>query len=103
MSIIAQDMLQVAPYYLLDSNSSVADILFFDPRSAEVAYGTGAQGEFKSNITDNSALMTLVVHYLNTQLGSVKTCVALRPYDSFAILVMTCLRRTKGQPILAVP
>ncbi|KAL3156559.1 hypothetical protein ABBQ38_000849 [Trebouxia sp. C0009 RCD-2024] len=55
-----QEMLQVAPYYLLDSNTSVADILFFDPTSPEDDYASEAQGAFRSNTTDNSALMTLV-------------------------------------------
>lgn len=82
-------MIQVAPYYLLDSNSNVADTLYFDPASAElsdleVAYGTGVQGEFRSNMTDNSALMTLVVHYLNLHFISV----SLTHYGSFAILTM---------------
>ena len=63
--MIVQDMIQVAPYYLLDGNSSVADILLFDAASTEVAYGTGAQAGFRSNTTKNSALVTLVVNHIN--------------------------------------
>lgn len=94
MSVILQDMLQVAPYYLLDNSTSVADILFFDPASADVTDGGATQGELRSNTTDNSALMTLVVHYLKLQTIVVNTCVSLMPCGSLPYRQCTCLLET---------
>ena len=89
MVYIAQEMLRVAPYYLLDTNASVADILTFDPASAEIFGADAAQGDFRSSTTDTSALMTLVVHY---QLADrcYQPCVtgSLRPNGLFAALTM---------------
>ena len=58
-----QELLQTVPYYLLDSNSTVADILFGD-QNAVIHSADLAQGVFRSNSTDNMALVTLMVRHL---------------------------------------
>ena len=55
-----QDTLKAAPYYLLNANTSLADILLLNGTSVK-QNGDTVQGTFNSKNTSNMALVTLRV------------------------------------------